>query len=150
MKKLLVRIFFGFSVGVTLLVLSYLGIYYVAGQDTFISVILKLTDASVLQNQILAVGFTGIMLAFAVYIIEGFIEKDNQSPTMMIVSVITLLLALVMSMYSIQNIKVFDKATYTMILIISLILICIYMLFHCAKEVIDEFILNKKLKEKNR
>lgn len=150
MKKLLVSIIFGFTLGVTLLILSYLGIYYVAGQETFNLVILKLVDINVLQNQILGAGFAGTMLAFVVYIMESFIENDKQSPYFVIFSMVASLLALIISMYHIKNMKSFDEVTSSMLLIFSVVLICAYMLFRCTQEAIDEFILNKKLKEKNR
>ncbi|MBQ7882606.1 MAG: hypothetical protein IJ312_07860 [Treponema sp.] len=149
MKNLLVRIICGFTIGVTLLVLSYLGIYYIAGQETFDSVILKLTDVTILQHQIWLTGFAGSMMGFAFYVFEKAIEKDEKSPTSLILPNIVLMLAFVISGVLVKHIAVFDKVTSYMFLIIGTVLICSYMLFRAFLEAIDELILNKKIKERN-
>lgn len=149
MRNLLGKIIFGFNLGVTLLVLSYLGIYYIAGQETFDSAILKLADVTILQHQISLTGFAGSMIGFALYVVEKAIEKDEKSPTSLIVPSITLILALVISMILIKNIDVFDKSTSMMFLILGTILICAYMLYRAILSTVDELILNKKIKEKN-
>lgn len=149
MKKLLSRIIFGFSLGVTLLILSYIGLYYIEGQETFNTLILKLTNVTTFQNQILVVGSAGIMMSFAVYLIEKTLEEDKQSPSKMIVSTILLMLALCVSMFLIKNLGVFDEATVVMLIVIECVLFALYSLFFCVQETIDEFIINKKIKEKN-
>lgn len=149
MKKLLSRIIFGFSLGVTLLVLSYIGLYYIEGQETFNTLILKLTDVTTFQNQILVVGSAGIMLSFAVYLIEKTLEEDKQSPSKMIVSTILLMLALCVSMFLIKNLGAFDEAIVVMLIVIEVVIFALYSLFYCVQETIDEFIINKKIKEKN-
>lgn len=149
MKNLLVRIIFGFTIGVTLLVLSYLGIYYIAGQETFYATIFKLTDVTIFQHQILLTGFSGSMIGFALYFLEKAFEKDEKSPTSLIVPNVTLILALVISMVLIKNISVFDKSTSMMFLILGTVLMCAYMLYRAILSTVDELILNKKIKEKN-
>ena len=149
MKNLLVRIIFGFTIGVTLLVLSYLGIYYIAGQETFNSTILKLADVTILQHQILLTGFAGRMIGFALYVLEKAFEKDEKSPTSLIVPNITLILALVISSFLIINISVFDESTSMMFVILGTVLICGYSLYRASLSAIEELILNKKIKEKN-
>ena len=149
MRKLFVRIIFGFSLGVTLLVLSYLGIYYVAGQEAFNSVILKLTDANVLQTHLLSVGFAGSMIGFAVYIMEQSLEKEEKSTFSLIPSIVTLLLSMVVSMKLIKNLAILDETTSYMFAILGTVVVCAYMLLQAVQSSIDELILNKKIKEKN-
>lgn len=149
MRNLLGKLISGFSLGVTLLVLSYLGIYFIAGQETFNATILKLADATILQHQILLTGFVGSMIRVALHVGEKAIEKDEKSPTSLIVPNITLILALVISMVLIKNIGIFDKSTSMMFLILGTILICAYMLYRAILSTVDELILNKKIKEKN-
>lgn len=149
MKKLFSRIIFGFSLGVTLLILSYIGLYYIEGQETFNTLILKLTDVTTFQNQILVVGSAGIMMSFAIYLIEKTIEEDKQSTSRMIVSIILLMLSLYVSMFLIKNLSVFDEAMAYMLIIVEVVIFALYTLFHCMQKTIDEFIINKKIKEKN-
>lgn len=149
MRNLLVKIILGFSLGVTLLVLSYLGIFYIAGQETFNSAILKLIDASILQNQILLTGFIGSMIGFDPYLFEKAIEKDNKSPTSLIFPSIILILTLSVSTLFLKNRAVFDKSTSMMFVILGTLLICGYPLYRASLSAIDELILNKKIKEKN-
>ena len=149
MKKLLFRAILGFSLGITLLMVAYLGIYYIAGQELFDSVILRLSDVTVFQNQLLVVGFAGIMMAFAIHIIENTLVEDKYSPSIAIFSIIALLLSLSISMLLIKNIGAFDEALVDMLIIISTILFALYCLLHCIQETVDEFIINKKIKEKN-
>ena len=149
MKKLLSRIIFGFSLGVTLLVLSYISIYYIDGQETFNKLLLNLTNVTTFQNQILAVGFAGIALSFVVYLIEQTLEEDKQSASKCILSVVLLLICTCISMFFIKNINVFNESIVYMLIVFIVALFAMFSLFHCVQETIDEFILNKKLKEKN-
>ena len=149
MRNLLVKIIIGFSLGVTLLVLSYLVIFYIAGQETFNSAILKLADASILQNQILLTGFIGSMMGFAFYIFENAIEKDNKGPTFLIFPSIILIFTLSVSTVFLKNLAVFDKSTSMMFIILGTVLICGYSLYRALLSAVDELILNKKIKEKN-
>lgn len=149
MRKLLFRIIFGFSSGVTLLVLSYLGIYYIAGNEAFNSVILKLTDVSILQAQLLSAGFAGSMMGFALYIMEQSIEKEEKSTFSLVPSIIAFMLSLVISMGLIKNITALDEITSNMFLIVGTVVISAYMFLQLIQSSIDELILNKKIKEKN-
>ena len=149
MRKLFVRIIFGFSLGVTLLVFSYLGIYYVAGQEAFNSVILKLTDANVLQTHLLSIGFAGSMMGFTLYIMEQSLKKEEKSTFSLIPSIVALLLSMVLSMKLIENLAILDEATSYMFTILGTVLICAYMLLQAVRSSIDELIINKKIKEKN-
>ena len=135
---------------VSLLVFSYLGIYYVAGQEAFYSVILKLTDASILQTYLLSVGFSGSMIGFTLYIMEQSMEKKEKSTFSLIPSIIALMLSLVVSMGLIKNIATVDEATSNMFLIVGTVVICAYIFLQVIQSSIDELILNKKIKEKNR
>lgn len=149
MRKLFVRIIFGFSLGVTLLILSYLGIYYIAGQEAYNSVILKLTDVSILQTYLLSVGFAGSMMGFALYIMEKSIEKEEKSTFSLIPSIVALMLSMVVSMKLIKNLAILDEATYYMFGILGTVVVCSYMLLQAVQSSIDELIINKKIKEKN-
>ena len=149
MKNLLGKIIFGFSLGVTLLVLSFLGIFYIAGQETFNLTILKLSDLNVFQTQILLAGFAGSIMRFAIYVMEKAIDKDDKRPTSLVVPSITLLLAIVVSTEFIKSIAIFDKPTSMMLLMLDYVLICSYILYRASLSAIDELILNKKIKEKN-
>lgn len=149
MRKLFVRIIFGFSLGVTLLVFSYLGIYYAAGQEAFNSVLLKLTDVSVLQTHFLSVGFAGSMMGFALYIMEQSLEKEEKSTFSLIPSIVTLLLSMLVSMKLIENLSLLDEATSYMFAILGTVVICAYILLQAVQSSVDELIINKKIKEKN-
>jgi hypothetical protein len=149
MKKLLFRFIFGFSLGVTLLMLAYIGIYYIGGQEVFNSLIAKLADITIFQNQLLVVGSAGVMISFAVYLLERSLDEDGYTPSRMIVSLVLLLLSISISMFLIENLAVFDKTIVYTLIVSEVALFAIYTIFHCIQETIDEFIINKKIKEKN-
>ena len=149
MRKLLFRIIFGFSLGITLLMITYIGIYYIGGQEAFNSLMSKLTDVTILQSQLLVVGSAGTMMSFAIYLIERTLEEDRYTVSRMIISIILLLLSLCISMFLIKNLGVFDKTIVYTLIVSEAALFAIYSLFHCIQETIDEFIINKKIKEKN-
>lgn len=149
MRKLLFRFIFGFSLGVTLLMLSYTGIYYIGGQEAFNSLITKLADITIFQSQLLVVGSAGVMISFAVYLVERTLEEDRYTSSRMIVSIVLLLLSLCISMSLIKNLTIFDKTIVYTLIVSEVALFAIYVLFHCVQETIDEFIINKKIKEKN-
>ena len=149
MKKLLFRFIFGFSLGVTLLMLAYIGIYYIGGQEVFNSLIAKLADITIFQNQLLVVGSAGVMISFAVYLLERSLDEDGYTPSRMIVSLVLLLLSISISMFLIENLAVFDISIVYTLIVSEVALFAIYTIFHCIQETIDEFIINKKIKEKN-
>ena len=149
MKKLLFRFIFGFSLGVTLLMLAYIGIYYIGGQEVFNSLIAKLADITIFQNQLLVVGSAGVMISLAVYLLERSLDEDGYTPSRMIVSLVLLLLSISISMFLIENLAVFDKTIVYTLIVSEVALFAIYTIFHCIQETIDEFIINKEMKEKN-
>ena len=149
MKKILFRFIFGFSLGITLLMMSYIGIYYIGGQEVFNSLIAKLADITIFQSQLLVVGSAGVMLSFSVYLLERSLDEDRYTPSRMIVSLVLLLLSISISMFLIENLAVFDKTIVYTLIVSEVTLFAIYTIFHCIQETIDEFIINKKIKEKN-
>ena len=149
MKKLLFRFIFGFSLGITLLMMSYIVIYYIGGQEVFNSLIAKLADITIFQSQLLVVGSAGVMLSFSVYLLERSLDEDRYTPSRMIVSLVLLLLSISISMFLIENLAVFDQTIVYTLIVSEVVLFAIYTIFHCIQETIDYFIFNKKIKEKN-
>ena len=149
MKKLLFKIFFGFSLGITLLMVAYIGIYYISGQETFNSIIMKLTDITIFQSQLLTAGFIGILLAFAVHLVQTSLTEDKQSPFMIVFCMFLSIIILGISMLFMENIGSFDEVTVNILIIITVVLFVIYTLVHCMQSSIEQFIINKKIKEKN-
>lgn len=153
MKKILFTTLLGFCVGVTLLMITYLGVYYIIGQETFSSLILKLSDISIFQNQLLVAGFTGAMFSFVVHLSKETKETivgNKISPTKFIVTIISMILSLVISMHLIKNLGIFDQVMVYALLIFEIAIIGFYSLFQCIQSAIDELIINKKLKENNK
>lgn len=152
MKKILFNTLLGFCVGITFLMLAYLGIYYIEGQETFASLVFKLGDVSIFQSQLLIVGFISTMLSFVFYFAneaKETIVENKISPTKLITTIILAILTFVFSTLFIKNSGIFDQAIAYALLIIEIAIIGFYSLFQCVQSAIDELIINKKIKEKN-
>lgn len=152
MKKILFNTLLGFCVGITLLMLAYLGVYYIEGQETFTSLLLKLKDISILQNQLLIVGFIGAMFSFIFHFAneaKESISENHISPTKLTTTIVLVILTIVFSTLFIKNSAIFDQSIKYALLFIQSAILGFYGLFLGIQSTIDELIINKKIKEKN-
>ena len=149
MKNLFYKILFGFTLGITLLIFSYVAVYYIAGQEIYNSSITKLTSITVFQNQILYMGLTGVILSLFIYLLQKYSDTPKVSPLKIIICFVLLSLFFIVTISILEHINIFDKILASIIKIILVALFTTYALFRGMQEFIDEFIINKKLNEKN-
>ena len=149
MKKLLSRITFGFTLGITLLMITYLVLYHISGQETFYSLFSKLNNINTFQTQILIMGFCGTIISLAFYLVETQFSKENISTIMTVIIFSLFLLTCIISMFLIENIACFDKVVQDLLTVIGIIFFIVCGLIGCIETSINEFIINKKIKEKN-
>lgn len=152
MRKILFNTLLGFCVGITFLMLTYLWIYYIEGQETFNSSILKLSDISVFQKQLLIVGFIGAMFSFIFHFAneaKESITENHISPTKLTTTIALVILTFIFSTLFIKNSGIFNQVVAYALLFVQTIIIVFYGVFQCIQSAIDELIINKKIKEKN-
>ena len=149
MKNLLKVIFIGAMLGIVVLMLSYLGIYYVEGQGIYEQEILQLTQADILQNQLIVGAFYGALFVTEIFILTELTKNENKQFYKPILASIVLILAEFIFVFSIYYIGQFSDNIKMMIVIISHFVFGIYALVMCVKLFLEEFFINKKIKEKN-
>lgn len=149
MKDLLKISILGFMVGVVFLILGYLGVYYISGQEIYEKEILQLTNITTLQQQLAIVGVNGIMLGLAGYYISKVRSTDKKSFVKDFSAGVGGLIVFIITIVLLINAKEFDEVMANMIMIIEAIIMMAYLLINCIKEFLNEFIINKKIKEKN-
>lgn len=149
--NILIRSLEGITFGVASLLIAYLMVYYIGGQELFVSTISKLTDATLFQKQLLAVSIAGIVICNLLYFYTKLYAEKDKKPffTISILPVLTLLVWIVL-IFSIQHTHLFDKAIESCLVLVSTILLIVAGAIYFAQKGIEEYLINKKLKEKNR
>ena len=63
MKKILLKSLSGFTLGVTLLIMAYVSVYFISGENTFIAEIQQLQNIKTLITQVIVSGIAYYLLA---------------------------------------------------------------------------------------
>lgn len=152
MKKILFNALLGFCICITILMLAYVAIYYIEGQETFTSLLLKLSDICIFQKQLLIIGFIGTLFSFVFHFANEAKETitENQTfPLQLITAIILIILTFVLSVIFIKFSGIFENVIAYILILVEVSVIGFYSLFQCIQSAIDELIINKKIKEKN-
>lgn len=148
--KVLIRSIVGCMSGITILMIAYLMVYYIGGQELFVSTISKLSDATLFQNQLLAVSIAGILISNLLCLFNKIYDKKDINPYSSIFkSIFVIGLVFVVFSILILHSHLFDKAIGSCLIIIYAILYSTSTVIYCAHKEIEQYLINKKLKEKN-
>ena len=131
----------GLAIGITFLMVGYMGIYYISGETVFVQEITSLGEIQTLQSQVFITGISGILIALSMYYIEKTMSNANE-PTYKLVLGLTLLtisslIAMMLNQKMNQNIS-------DMMIVISASLVCLYAFINGIRT----FLYNRKLSEK--
>lgn len=158
-KKILVKSLVGFPVGVTLLMLAYISIYYISGENVFNSELYQLHNIKTLIFQILSTGISGYLLFITFYTFshlqnEEFKNKlSTKHQYKSIFTIITIFVFIVLiTMEILGNTKLFSKNISNLCILIFVIVYALGSLTFCIKDVSEKFLIkeiNNKLKERN-
>ncbi len=159
-KRVLTKSLVGFTLGVTLLMLAYIGVYFIEGNEVFISEISQLYNIKTLISQLLVNGISYyiIFITFQIYsllqekeIIEKYIKKYSYKfvlPLSLILAILITIICIILSnaeIYS-ENIRNLN----IVVLVITYALEGIVLIKKAFEE--NQWIkeINKRLKEKNK
>ena len=148
--KVLIRSLVGCMSGITILMIAYLMVYYIGGQELFVSTISKLCDATLLQNQLLAVSIAGIIISNLLYSYTKLYDKKDVNLNFMILkSIVIVGLVLIVFSFCIKHTHLFDEAIEICLIFLDTILFLIIGAIYFAHKEIEQYLINKKLKEKS-
>ena len=77
MKNLWKVIISGIAIGIAFLMLGYIGIYYLSGENIFVKEIAELGKIETLQSQLLITGISGMLISLSIYYLEKTIIKED-------------------------------------------------------------------------
>lgn len=115
MKKILLKSLSGFTLGVTLLIVAYTSIYFISGENTFITEIQQLQNIKTLITQVIVSGIAYYLLAVLLNYYKEYNEKyatSNPYKFVFITIVAFILLLLVMT-YALGNTNIYSKNKVT-------------------------------------
>lgn len=160
MEKLLKIISKGIFIGLILFVTSYWGIYFMVGSSAFEQEILNASNIKIFTGQVITSSIIGIFIYFLIAYIKyvAIKLKENEKQTDMKKSVkdtikysfllIILLSAIMLYVEKMSNVLGENIGKIMLINIVAgLSILC---LIYCVKVSIEELIINKKIKEKNK
>lgn len=155
MKKILLKSLFGFTLGITLLVMAYASIYFISGEDVFIAEMQQLQNIKTLITQVLVSGvayFIIIALLYtANYVSENYLTNN---PYKYMSTVILFLVILLLVMFFILgNTNIYSENISTVNIIIIILAYVTYGIIFCIMTSVQKHLIhkiNQKLKEKSK
>ncbi len=156
--NVIIKSMIGFPIGITLLILAYISVYFIAGENVFINEFSQLLNIKTLISQVL---FSGIIWYLMFINFNSYIEQQNKElenkdylkhlykeVLVLIIQVFIVIILLALSL----NTNIFSKNIETINLITIIIgysLAGLYLCINFTKEshLIKE--INKKIKEIN-
>lgn len=158
-KKILIKSLVGFPVGVTLLMLAYISIYYISGKSVFNIELYQLHNIKTLILQIISIGISGYLLFITFYIFSNLQNEEFENKLLTkhqyksIFTIIAILMFIgLITMEILGNIKLFSKNISTLCILIFVIAYTLVGLIFCIKDVSEKHLIkeiNNKLKDRN-
>lgn len=159
MIKVLKKSTIGFFIGITLLIVAYVGVYFILGEATFVKEMSQLQNIKTLIVQVVLTGIIYYMMlvcfkAFAC--IENKEMKDKymlKHPyTYLFIPLIITIIVFLLAIYILSNSNIYSENIATLNLIILIICFALSALIFCIKSFRESQVIkkiNQKLKERN-
>ena len=157
-RKIFVSSLIGFPIGVTLLMLSYIIISFIAGEDVANNELTQLHNVRTLLFQVMTVGLTYFIVFININTISLLKDRETTNKFMSkhpYISVLLFLIASLILVFSVQlvcNENVYSKNIATLNCVTIIIIYAIISLFFMIKDIIENLLIKKiniKIKEKN-
>lgn len=158
-KKIVVNSLLGFPIGITLLMISYVNLYLILGEEVFKNEITQLQNVEVLVLQLIIIGFAYYLFFIFISLFNYFNENKAASDKFVVEhpckSVLIMILPLLVNLFILillrsnifsDNISIVNCISFIVIFAISSFCLCI-------KNTIESIMIkkiNKKLKERNK
>ena len=158
-KKILIKAVVGFPVGVTLLIIAYASVYFIAGADVFNAELYQLHNINTLIFQTISTGVSGYLLFLAFYAILNLQNKElenkliTEHPYKSVFTIIISSMCIIgIIMVTLGNAKIFSENISTLNIIILVIVYALSGLVFCIKSARESHLIkeiNQKLKGRN-
>ena len=160
MRKNLLKSLSGFTLGVTLLITAYVVVYFIAGENAFVTEMQQLQNIKILIAQVLFSGLSYYLLALLFNIYKDMVEKDvsenyiKNHPYKFIFTIISACIIIILILFLLlgnvniysQNIQYMNSCILVLLYVLTSIIFCIKV--SIERNLINKF--NQKLQEKNK
>ena len=106
MKNLWKVIISGIAIGIAFLMLGYIGIYYLSGENIFVKEIEELEKIETLQSQLLITGISGMLISLSIYYLEKTMIKEDVTTYKVVLGAIFLTISGIATIILIQKMNV--------------------------------------------
>lgn len=159
LKKVLVKSLVGFTAGVTLLMIAYASVYFIAGESVFKNEISQLQNIKTLITQFVVIGIAYYLLFISFRIFSILQNKDLKDQymaehpyrTVLFISLSILILLWIVE-YMISRTKIYGENIRILNLIILVITYALVGLVFCIKCTKESHLIkkiNKKIQERD-
>lgn len=157
-RKIFVSSLIGFPIGVTLLMLAYISIFCISGEDIANNELTQLHNVRTLFFQVIAIGLTYFIVFININTISLLKNKETTNKFMSKHPYITVILSIIISLWLILSIQLicneslYSKNIATVNCVTIIIIYAIISLFFMIKDIIENLLVKKiniKIKEKN-
>lgn len=159
LKKVLVKSLVGFTAGVTLLMIAYASVYFIAGESVFKNEISQLQNIKTLITQFVVIGIAYYLLFISFRIFSILQNKDLKDQymaehpyrTVLFISLYILILLWIVE-YMISRTKIYGENIRILNLIILVLNFALEGLVFCIKSTRESHLIkkiNKKLQERD-
>ena len=151
MKKILKKSLVGFAVGVTILMMTYISVYFIADETTFDAEINQLHNITTLITQIVAIGIT-YYLVFVSFQFGLILREESKAEKCVFITLLTVLVLAIIINYVLLNKHIYSENIGTLnvvTLVVIYVIGGIYAMIINAKENKCIKKINQKLKEKS-
>ena len=160
-SKILLKSIIGFSMGITLLVLSYASVYFISGETVFIAELYQLHNINIFISQFISAGIAGYILFIFFYIIFilQYKQLENlklkaQHPYKFVFSEILLYISIILIILPILgNKKIFSENIIVLnisLLVLTYVLIALIFSIKVTKESILIKKINNLIQKRNK
>ena len=158
-RKILLSSLIGFPIGVTLLMIGYVCIYFISGESVFYSEISQLQNIHTLIYQLIITGFAYYLLLIAFNIISNLNNNKNATDkyvvehpykSILIISLSSLFFILILTLF---DINIFSENMKIMNSIMMVLTFVLETLIFVIRSTIENNVIkkiNQKIKERNK
>ena len=127
MKNLWKVIISGIAIGIAFLMLGYIGIYYLSGENIFVKEITELGKIEILQSQLLITGISGMLISLSIYYLEKTMIKEDVTIYKVVLGAILLTISGIATIILIQKM---NEGISDMMVILSATFVSAYALLN--------------------
>ena len=145
MKNLWKVIISGIAIGIAFLMLGYIGIYYLSGENIFVKEIAELGKIETLQSQLLITGISGMLISLSIYYLEKTMIKADETTYKVVLGAILLTISGIATIILIQKM---NEGISDMMVILSAAFVSAYALLNGIRTLWYD--ISSRIKEKQK